>query len=201
MPPAWRSFLLSLVALFPIAVLVFLWDCSFFVAWNGQAVSLAPSRVQEPASYVVRILEGQGPEVRTVNWDANVIRQLGLKVDPVEMAPLEVPDTAPDTVKERFSLSYRVQVGEGTEQAHWLSVPTTSPRSVGIAGLVFLLLAAVRNMVVSGSPIALEPLHVRNATAAPPAPTTSGGSGGGSKGPRGHKGPPPGKRRRGQGRR
>jgi hypothetical protein len=199
MPPAWRSFLLSLLAFLPVAVLVFLWDCSFFVAWDGQAVSVAPSRAEEPASYVVRIQEGESREVRTANWDAAVVRQLSLPVDAVEMAPIQVPETAPDTDKARFSLSYRVQVGEGTDQARFIDVPTTSPRSVGIAALVFLLLAAVRNMVVAGSPVALQPVNAKNATAAPPSPSgnpsprpKSGGS---------RKGPPPGKRRKGQGRR
>ncbi len=199
MPPAWRSFLLALLALLPVAMLVFLWDCSFFVAWNGQAVSVAPTRSEAPASYVVRIREGEGRDVRTVNWDAAVVQQLSLPVDSVEMAPILLPETAPETEKGRFSLSYRVQLGQGTEQARWIDVPTTSPRSVGIAALVFLLLVAVRNMVVSGSPVALVPVKAKNSTAAPPnssgnpsPPPKAGGS---------RKGPPPGKRRKGRGRR
>lgn len=200
MPPAWRSFLLSLLALLPVALLVFLWDCSFFVAWSGQAVSVAPTRSEEPASFVVRIHEGGDDRaVRTVNWDAAVVKQLSLPVDAVEMAPLEIPDAAPDTEKARFGLSYRVQVGEGSDDPRWLEVPTTSPRSLGIAALVFLLLAAVRNMVVAGSPVALEPVDARNATAAPPTP--SGQPSGRPTSGRSRKGPPPGKRRKGRGRR
>jgi len=201
MPPAWRSFLLSVLALLPVAALVFLWDCSFFEAWDGRAVSVAPSPVQEPATYRVRILEGEGPAVRTERWDAEVVKRLGLKVDPVEMAPLEVPETAPRTVKHRLSLSYEVQLGAGTDTVRWLSAPTTSVRSVGVAALVLLVLIAVRNMLVAGSPIALEPLQVRNATAAPPFPSSTRSGGRGRKGARGHKGPPPAKRRRGRGRR
>jgi len=200
LPPAWRSFLLSLLAFLPVVLLVFLWDCSFFVAWRGQAVSVAPTRGEDPASYVVRIHEGQDDRaVRTVRWDAAVVKQLSLPVDPVEMAPLTIPDDAPTTTKQRFGLTYRVRTGEGTEQAQWLEVPTTSPRSLGIAGLVFLLLAALRNMMVAGSPIALEPLQTRNATAAPSTPSKP--SRGGSKGSRSKKGPPPGRSRRGRGRR
>jgi hypothetical protein len=190
-----------MLALFPVAVLVFLVDCAFFTAWSGQAVTIAPPRAEEPAAYVVRIVQDDGT-VRTASWDAVVVKQLGLPIDPIEDAPIEIPDTRPDTKKARFSLSYEVQLGEGTDTARWTSWPTTSTRSVAIAALVFMVLVGLRNMIVAGSPIALErpapaPGEAKRATSSganPPGTSRTGPR-------RSQPGPPPPGRSKGRGRR
>lgn len=187
-----------MLALLPVAVGVFLVDCAFFTSWSGQAISIAPPPVEEPAAYVVRILETDGT-VRVAAWDATLVKQLSLPIDPVEMAPLEVPETRPDTEKARFSLSYRVKIGEGTDAERWATIPTTSPRSMAIAVLVYMVLIGVRNMIVSGSPIALErPKGASSRTSGTDAPPPASGRPGSS---RSRPGPPPPGRRKGRGRR
>lgn len=184
-----------------VAVLVFLGVSDFFTAWHGKVVSSAPAHSDDARVLTVRIV---GPDRAVIqrDWPADLVRQLEVPVDRVDVPPPTIPDDRPDTHKDRFTLSYRLTMGEGAE-AHDVTLPTTSPRGLGIAALVFGVLLAGRNMVYAGSPIAIRRQGVYLPPAQDPAGVpVRGNDGGKGRGKaRGRKGPPPSKRRRGRGRR
>lgn len=191
---AWRSLWLFVLAMVPVAVFVFLVSSDFFAGWDGHAVSVRPPRnPDEPVTYTVLIAQADADPIERL-WPAARVEGLGLPTDPLAIPPTEIPEGRPATVKHRFSLHYRIQEPGGT----WEVVPTTSPSALGLGLLALLLGIALRNMVVSGSPVSIEPRRalLPRAQAAPGqvAPPPRAAS-------RGQKGPPPSRPRRGRGRR
>lgn len=191
--PEIRALLLWVGALVPLTVLVLLLTSGFLVHWEGTAASVRPAATEDATTRTVLIVDGDHYHER--EWPTLLVDQLDLPVNPSGIPPLELADTLPTTKKSRFQLQFHVTPAGGQTFSH----PTTSPRSAGVAFLFFLAGIFIRNMVYSGSPLSLEPRGVTLPKALAPhgsaAPTGRGKPRGG------RKGPPPGKRRRGKGRR
>lgn len=168
-----------------VCVVVFLGASDFFSAWSGQAVSVRPSASPAPEVYEVLIAGRQGAQERT--WPAEVVNGLALPFDALAVPPVPIPADRPHTSKMRFTLHFLVEGEDGFDQ-----VATTSPRALAVAVVLFLLGVGVRNMMVSGSPLSIEPRGVLlpKAQAAPGAPASA------TRGPP-RKAPPPARRRRG----
>lgn len=122
---------------------VFLTSSRFFSAWDGHAISQQP-RVGEAGT--VSVLIAEGDDAFVVGWPAAVTGPLDLPVDPRALgpAPGQVA-TGHHTVKERFSLSFRV---DGVDAP----VSTASAGTISLGVLVAALIVAARNMAVGGSP-------------------------------------------------
>ena len=184
-----------MLGIVPVAVLVFLATSQFFVGWQGQVVSVAPPPVQQPDVLTVRIVSADRQVVER-SWSAELVRRLEVPFDAVAVPPPTIPAERPATHKAPLSLSFQVTIGAG-EEATELSVPTTSPKALGLAALVFFGLVALRNMMWSGSPVSLA----RRGVYLPPNQAQAGvpvrGQGPGKQPKvRGKKGPPPSRRRR-----
>lgn len=119
-------------------------------------VSVRPSPTPDPDTFRVLIL---GEDGRTLerSWPADVVLPLDLPVDEMALPPATLPEAAARTTKSRFALHFLVR---GSGDADWKVVPTTSPRSLGLAALAGIVLLFLRNMMVSGSPLAITPQGV-----------------------------------------
>lgn len=161
----------------PLALLVFLWTSSFFVAWSGTAASWVPLGEGEPSWYRVLIVTPSGEEVRS-DWPAEEVGDLALPIDRYAIAPMPIPDDLPTTRKRRFTLSFTVAPPDGAPR----TVPTTSPSAAALAALAFLLGLALRNMYVSGLPWGFFPEDRHRVlpqdAAGRPVPAKGGGGGG-----------------------
>jgi len=188
-----------MLGILPVAMLVFLVSSDFFTAWDGQVISTAPPHSDDPKVLTVRIV-GADREVIQRTWPTELVRSLEVPVDRVAVPPPELPDDRPRTTKSRFSLSFDLVIPDDDGE-RTVSMPTTSPRGLGVAVLVFLGLVAVRNMLYAGSPIALQRREVYLPPAQGPAGVPNEGPARRKGKRRGRKGPPPPKRRRGRGRR
>lgn len=195
--------LLRFVALIatPIALLIFLITGDFFASWDGQVASFKPSRVEDPAVFQVLIVEEDGTAVEKA-WPAPLVRELDVTPNALAIVPKSIPEDAPTTAKLGFSFNYKVTIpakAEGEKDKSSLHT-TISQYSVGVSVIALLLMVALRNMIVAGSPFALERAPE---TTGGGSSSTSGGSGsqGRPQRTRGRKGPPPSRRRKGQGRR
>ena len=202
MRPAIRSLLLFILGWLPVCVGLFLFLASFFTSWDGRAVSVRSSD-PEQAVYSVLIAPDEGERFE-VDWPVIAVEGLNLSIDPLALPPKPLPDGLPRTKKQPWTMEFTVSPDGGGVR----TVPTTGPQAISIALLVFLLGIGIRNMLVAGSPISIEPRGITlpkgQAAAGQIAPTSggTGGSGGrSSRTSRPRKGPPPGKRRRGGGRR
>jgi hypothetical protein len=155
------------------AGVVFLLASDVLGTWNGHAVSVRPSDVEDPDTFVVRIVEPEGRLIER-SWPAELVLALDLPADAIAVPPAELPETAAPTTKGRFDLHMLVRGATDTE---WQVVPTTSPRALVLGVVVGLIALFLRNMAVSGSPFAMEPRGVwlPPALARPgaPAPTAS----------------------------
>lgn len=192
MSTALRRFLLFVAALIPVTILAFLAASDFFGAWNGRAVSVRPQQEEgAPSHYQVLIVNNDDTTVERT-WPAARVDPLKLPVDPFAITPDTIPAERPRTTKSSYTLHYLLEKPNG----EWETVPTTSPASLGVGFLVFVLGIAVRNMIVAGSPFSLQPrgLTLPKAQAPSGQVATRGGN-------RPKKGPPPGRRRKGVGRR
>lgn len=187
-----RALLVFGTAIVPVCVLVFLVASDFFAGWYGAAVSVRPAATDDPKVFEVLIVEPTGGTFRRA-WPADLVREFELPVDAYGIVPDPIDPARPVTRKDRFTLSYTIEGGEDVADTE---LPTTSPASLGLAVLVFVLGIFGRNMIVSGSPFSLEPRGVylpkAQAPSGQPVP---------SRGTRPRKGPPPGGRRKGRGRR
>lgn len=185
-----RALLFFLIPWAAACLLVFLAVSDFFASWQGQVVSARPATSEDPAVYQVLVVGDEGS--REVTWPAEVVRPLGLPVDPLALPPVRIPPERPQTSKLRFQLHFLVQDPADPEGGTWQTVPTTSPRGLGLAVVVFLLGLGVRNMIRSGSPASIKErdayLPPEQASAGTPAPRSQG---------RPQKRPPPGKPKRG----
>jgi hypothetical protein len=135
-----------------LAALFFLWVSSFFTAWNGRAVSVRTPSETEPTAYTVLVVQDGGGEIE-VDWGAEVVEGRELPFNDRGVPPADIPETAPSTRKSAFQLVYYVENAEGRNDV----LATTSPRGLGLTALVWVLLLALRNMLVSGSPFDYEP--------------------------------------------
>lgn len=167
-------------------MLVFLGACEFFTSWNGQAVSVRPSASPAPKVYEV-LIAGKGRSLERT-WPAAVVDELNLPFDSLAVPPVPIPPERPHTSKMRYSLHFLVEGSDGEFE----QVPTTSPRSLALSLVLFLLGVGIRNMTVSGSPWSLEPRGVL----LPKAQAAPGSVANPVTGPP-RKRPPPARRRRG----
>jgi len=193
--PAIRSLLLFIAGWLPVCVGLFLFLASFFSAWDGRAVSVRSSD-PEQAVYSVLIAPDEGDRFE-VDWPVIAVEGLNLSIDPLALPPKPLPEGLPRTQKLPWTMEFTVTPEGGGVR----TVPTTGPQAISIALLVFLLGVGIRNMMVAGSPISIEPRGItlpKGQAAAGHIVPTSGSS---SRPSRPRKGPPPGKRRRGGGRR
>jgi len=176
----------------PLAALVFLLSASFFTAWDGYAVAARPLGAERsiPIAYEVLVVDDAGDE-RVLRWSTPVVEGRFIELANVLAAPPAIPDTAPHTSKSRFTLHYLVERDTG---GHDL-IPTTSPQSLGLALLVWLLGLAIRNMVMSGSPLSFESRPTVLPAALPPSGRVADNVVSKSK-----QGPPPPRPRKGRGR-
>lgn len=172
-------------------LVVFLLTSGFFLTWRGTAASVRPARSDDPATYSVLIVAEDGTTSER-EWPAALVDTLDLPVSASGLAPSSLADDLPQTVKSTFQLQYHVTLADGSTR----SVPTTTPQSVGVAALFFLLGLFGRNMMYSGSPLSIEPRGVTL-----PKAQVAAGTAAPTRGARARKGPPPSKKRRGRGRR
>jgi hypothetical protein len=166
--PAARSLLVSVAASALAAGVVFLLASDGLGTWNGHAVSVRPSATPEPATFRVLIVGEDGRAIER-DWPADLVLSLGLPVDDMALPPATIPEAAARTTKSRFALHTIVRAA-GSEE--WQVVPTTSPRSLGVAVLVGFVVLFLRNMMVSGSPFALTAQGSWQPPAALPKPGT-----------------------------
>ena len=181
-----------LVALAPVCALVFLLASGVLSSWEGRVTGKSPATDDTtPATWRVLIVSPDG-STETHLWPASVVDPLSIPLEPGLLPPARVdPEKHPHTAKARFTLHYIVEQPDGTHA----SVPTTSPQAVGIALIIGLVLLALRNMYVSGSPLDIRPrrtilmaaLPRSGQVAAPPSGQSGTHSHPPSKGPRGRK--------------
>lgn len=151
MSPALRLLLRDTLATGLLAVLFFLWVSSFFTAWSGHAVSVRASQDDRPSAYRVLIIEENENEIE-VDWPAEVVEGRGLPINNLAIPPADIPEERPQTRKSRFQLVFYVENEEGVNDV----VATTSPRGLGLTFIVWALMIALRNMLMSGSPLDYE---------------------------------------------
>lgn len=146
-----RSFLLFLPVAVLGAVLTFLLSSQFFTSWDGTIVSTAAPTTERRVT--THILTEDGQSIHPV-LPVQSLRGHDLPVDE-RGRRTRVPDGAPLTKKSRYQLSFLVQApeGEGFE-----TYPTTSVVGINFGLLTFVLLALGRNMILTGSPVRLEPV-------------------------------------------
>jgi hypothetical protein len=187
-----NGFMRYALAATPVCVIVFLTWSFFFTSWDGKVVSFRPVQAEEPATYRVLIVTDDR-DTSEADWPAQVVRDLQIPGDATGLPPMRIPETAPATSKSSFSLSFEVQrEGESKKVVSTLSaLPFYSSVLLWLIGLV------VHNMWLSGSPWSAE----RRELELPSNPQAAGQPTQGPAKPRGRKGPPPQKRRVGQGRR
>lgn len=200
MRPPVRSLILFLTGLAALAVALFLFLAGFFSQWEGRVVSV---RDNDAEKAMVQVLVADDADTRfELAWPRPAITGVKLAIDPLALPPKTLPEGLPTTKKERYSLSFELTPDGGEAR----TVQTNKAAPLGVALLFFFLTAALRNMIVAGSPFSIEPSGVTlpkaQAQAGSVAPTQGGGSQGGNRKPqRAKKGPPPSKKRRGGGRR
>jgi len=119
-------------------------------------VSVRPSSTPDPDTFRVLIVEEDGRTLER-GWPARVVLPLDLPVDPLALPPPSLPEAAARTMKSRFALHFLVR---GPKAGDWQVVPTTSPRALGLGVLTGIVALFLRNMIVSGSPLAIAPRGV-----------------------------------------
>ena len=176
----------------PVSALIFLGISGFFSSWNGHVVSVRPTTSDSPANYTVLIVDYSGDHSE-VSWPANIVESLNLPFNPTGIPPTTIDEAAPKTTKLGYTLSFTVQEAQkddGANENESEDAPatqtgaTTSPQTLAIALLIWLLGLGIHNMVLSGSPFDLTRRPKKLPQLAPAgqvAPTKR----------RGRKGPPP----------
>ena len=129
-----RALLLWVATLVPLTLGVFLFSSGFFLEWRGVLTSTRPARAEDPATYTVLIVDNDGSETER-ELPAALVESLDLPVNSFGIAPPTLDPELPRTVKSRFQLQYNVTLADGSTR----SIPTTTPESVGVAMLFFLL--------------------------------------------------------------
>lgn len=176
----------------PVAALVFLLTARFFSAWDGYVVAARPLGADRsvPSAYEVLVVDDAHDE-RVLQWSTKVVEGREIPFTSILVPPPSIPETAPHTSKSRFRLHFLVEKDGGGHEV----VPTTSPSSLALALLVWLIGLAIRNMVTSGSPLSFEARATVLPAALPPAGRVADNPVSKSK-----QGPPPPRPRKGRGR-
>lgn len=186
MTPPVRSLVQFSAVAAVVGVLAFLLASGFLATWHGQVASVRS--LPDGATTDVLIV---GEEGRTwvQSWPTAAIEGRSLRVDPRSIPPAPLPEDLPTTHKSRFRLYFFVEQADGSNARF----PTTSLRTVSVGALVTVLLVVLRNMVVAGSPMRIEP----RPTELPHAQTPMGQTAPLKRKPP-KKGPPPPRRRSGR---
>lgn len=164
-----RGLIVAMFAILPVAAVVFLLASKFLVAWDGRVTGVAPTSSEATTSYRVLIVDEAGDGTMRV-WPAEVVEPLGVPIDPILVPPATVDQRYPRTSKQRFQLHFLVEQPGGESAI----VPTTTPQALALAAMVWLVLLAMRNAYVSGSPIDIRPRPtVLPAPLAPPGQVAS----------------------------
>jgi hypothetical protein len=192
MTPHVRSFFLFLGGWCACSLLVFLVMADFFHAWDGRIASVRTGEAELPTAQVL-IVEDDGDRTEQT-WARKALDGIEVPIDRFALPPDPLPPGLARTVKERFALSFTVEPdGAGVR-----TVATTGPRPLALALLFLFIGTGIRNMIVAGSPFGLRrPEGPRPTVVAAPEKRSEGPRRTG----RSKQGPPPTKRRRGQGRR
>ena len=173
---------------------------AFFAGWNGHAVSVRPTKNDKPSVDQVLIVNDDNSRTEQT-LEADAIDGLMLPFDALALPPTDVSER-PLTRKFPYTLQYEIkkptgEVVEGEENPvlSWHVYPTTSPRAVAMAVLLWIVAFGLRNMIVAGSPIHVaprerEPVKLQQRAGSVASPVS-----------RSKKGPPPGKRQKGRRRR
>ena len=180
------------MALVPLIVIAFLYASDFTDAWDGHAVSVKPAERADPTHYSVLVVSEDRRERWELLWPAALVEPMGLPVDRFAITPDTNPERAVETRKSRFALHFMFRMPNES----WQTIQTITPSSLGVAFLVLIVAIAVRNMIVAGSPFSIEPEGL-----ALPKGQAPSGQAVAPRGSRPRKGPPPGRRRKGVGRR
>jgi len=167
----------------PIAVLAFLILTSFFTSWSGAVVSQRPTQVEDPRTFRVLIVSDARDEME-VDWEADLVRSLELPVNAFGVPPAIIPEDVATTRKMGFSFAWTLTQGEDVRV-----FSTVTGRSVGVPLVLWVFGLFIYNYATQPrKPGERSPSRGASQSGQPPAR-------------RPQKGPPPGKRRRGQGRR
>lgn len=150
-PSPVRGLLVAVAAIVPVCVVVFLIASKFLVAWDGRVTAIAPTSTEEAVTYRVLIVDDDNDGTVRV-WPAEVVEPLDVPIDPILVPPASTAGF-PRTSKQRFTLHFLVEQPNGESAVH----PTTTPQALAIALVVGLILVALRNAYVSGSPIDIRP--------------------------------------------
>jgi hypothetical protein len=177
----------------PISLLVFLYLSSFFTTWGGQVISFRPSQVEEPAVLSILIVTDDRTE-KELLWPAELVSSLQVPANITGIPPVTLPEDGPVTTKSPFTLQFEITQKDQPKKV----VSTLSARALYSAVLLWVLGFFLNNMRISGSPWSFTPSAFK---LPPPMPTGGNNGEGPGQGSTSRKGPPPGKRRRGQGRR
>lgn len=180
----------------PLAVLVFLSFSSFFSSWDARALSVrhTADAGADTRTYDVFVVDDQRSGF-DITVPAHIARRLELPVRPNPRVRTP-PEDAPRLEKSAFSLTYYVHLPDGPV----LPVGSTSPGALGAGLLMALLVLLLRNMVVAKHPLRVTPAPAELPGALAPMGQVAGKRPDGAR-PRGKKGPPPPRRRKGRGRR
>lgn len=196
-----RSFLVFLAAWIPLTGLLFLLVSGFLSSWTGQVVSVraATSGETEQTTFQVLVVEDDQSSFEST-WPADAVLGLDLRIDRLALPPSPLPEGLARTEKQRFTLSFTVTPEGGVAR----EISTATPQTFALAILALVGGILLRNMVVAGNPLSLDPKGVELVKAqAPPGRSTRPPAEGGepSRRSRAKKGPPPPRPRRGSGRR
>lgn len=162
------------------SVVVFLFACGWFSAWDGQLVVHGAAPQGQWTKGLVVAKDGSEHVVRL---PPRLAEDYDLPLSEALRAPVPLPETAPAATKSRFSIHFSVGPAD-----HRTEVPTTSPGAVGAALALFLVAVGLRNSSVSGAP--WDPIPRERPVSAPMVPPAEAGAPV-PRGPRPKKGPPP----------
>ena len=135
----------------PLCVLLFLFLCDFFTAFDGHAVSKLPAEGEEAQVARVLIVDESSSSFQR-DWPVELVNQMELPVDVEAQVPSPLPDGLPVVRKSRYTLNFRVIKSNGTTGV----IPTTSPGILGVILLVAIVGLFLRNMLVAKSPLLIE---------------------------------------------
>ena len=198
MKPAVRSFLVFLAVWIPLTAVLFLLLSGFLSSWSGQMVSVRAA-TPDQTTHQVLVVQDDGSRFEAT-WPVDAVLGLDLKIDRLALPPSPLPKGLARTQKQRFTLTFTVVPDGGTAR----EISTATPQTFALTILALVGGILLRNMVVAGNPLSLDPKGVELVKAQKP-PGRVADPGGGddppTRRPRPKQGPPPPRPRRGSGRR
>ncbi len=148
----------------PLCVLLFLASSDFFSGWDGVAVSYRAAGVAAPmagpvaapgggargdgASVVSVLVVERGVGAREVTWPRTLAEELSLPARPTAVPPREAPEDAVRTRKFPWTLSFQILPASGPARVF----ATTSPRSLSVALVAWIMGFALHNLALFGAP-------------------------------------------------